>query len=169
MKLFLVVFIFVYLTTARAVEHRHEEAHVHGAGKISIAFDGLNGRIEFEAAAESILGFEYRAKSARDKAILTNALSSFKKDFNSMVQFDQNRGCVISADQVDQSFENKKSTHSNFKATYNVICKSLLADSTIRFDFSAFEHLNDIDVNIVVDELQKNIEISDKKSSVQLK
>ncbi len=164
------------LTTALATDkrknkkqHRHHQAHTHGAGKMTIAFDGLNGRIEFEVAAESILGFEYAAQTDRDKKIVDDAVKTFKQDFSQMVQFDAALGCVIVADKVEQKMEGKTSSHSDFVAAYNIQCKKALLNTKVKFNFSAYEHLNDVDVTILVDKLQKNIEITNKESSVELK
>ena len=149
--------------------HRHHQAHTHGAGKMSIAFDGLNGRIEFEAAAESILGFEYAAQTDHDKKIVDDAIKTFKQDFSKMVQFDAASGCKIMADKVEQKMESKKSNHSNFVASYNVQCQKTLLNTKVKFNFLSHEHLNDVDVIILVDKLQKNVEITNKESSVDLK
>lgn len=150
-------------------EHRHHSAHTHGAGKMSIAFDGLNGRIEFEVAAESILGFEYTPQTDRDKKIVADAIKTFQQDFAKMVQFDSTLGCAITADKVEQKMEGKTSSHSDFKASYNVTCKKTLAGTNLKFNFSQYEHLNDVDVTILADKLQKNLEITNKESSVELK
>ena len=150
-------------------KHRHHHAHEHGAGKMSIAFDGLKGRIELEMAADSILGFEYQAQTDADKATLASAIKTFENDFGKMVQLDHASECTITADKVEQKFENKKSKHSDFKASYTVECKKTLLNTTVQFDFSAYKHIHDLDVTILVDQLQKNIEITNKESSVVLK
>lgn len=150
-------------------EHRHHHAHEHGAGKMSIAFDGLKGRIELEIAADSILGFEYEAKTDADKATLATAIKTFETDFGKMVQFDAASECAITADKVEQKFESKKSKHSDFKASYNVECKKTLVNTTVKFNFAAYQHIHDLDVTILVDQIQKNIEITNKESSVVLK
>lgn len=149
--------------------HRHHEAHMHGAGKMSIAFDGTKGRIELVLAAESILGFEYRPKTDRDIIILSNATRTFQMEFGSMVQFDPTLGCLIKPDQVEQKMNDQKSSHSDFKASYNIECKKSLLKSTIKFDFSRYDSIKDIDVTVLVDKLQKNFEISNRESSIELK
>ncbi len=150
-------------------QHRQHLAHTHGAGKMSIAFDGLNGRIEFEVAAESILGFEYAPKTNSDKKVVAQAIKSFQKDFDQMLQFDSALGCVLSPDKVEQKMEGKTSSHSDFVATYNVQCKKFLINSRVKFNFSRYEHLNDLDVTILIDAFQKTIEITNKESVIDLK
>lgn len=164
------------LTTALATdkakaqkEHRHHHAHSHGAGKMSLAFDGLNGRIEFEVAAESILGFEYAPKTDKDKKTLADAIKAFQENFSKMVQFDSTLGCEMTADKVEQKMEGKTSSHSNFKASYDVTCKKSVVQSKVKFNFSQYEHLNDLDVTILADQVQKNLEMTNKESSVELK
>jgi hypothetical protein len=150
-------------------EHRHHHAHSHGAGKMSIAFDGLKGRIELELAADSILGFEHEAKTDADKATLAKAYKNFQNDFGKMVLFDAASECMITADKIEQKSEGQKSKHSDFKASYNVECKKTLLNTTVKFNFAQYQNIHDLDVTILVDQLQKNIEISNKESSVVLK
>lgn len=163
------------LTTALATdkkknkEHRHHHAHSHGAGKISMAFDGLKGRIELEITADSILGFEHEAKSDTDKATLAAAIKNFQNDFAKMVQLDAASECLLTADKVEQKIEGKKSKHSDFKASYNVECKKTILNTTIKFNFAQYQNIHDLDVTILVDQLQKNIEVSNKESSILLK
>jgi Protein of unknown function (DUF2796) len=153
----------------KKTEHRGHKAHVHGAGQLSIAFDGLKGRIELKLAAANILGFEHFAETDVDKAILENATNTFKEHFSKMVQFDATLGCVMIPDKVGQKMEKKKSKHSDFEASYNIECQKSVLNSNLKFNFGQYDQLKDIDVTILVDKLQKNLEISDKESSVTLK
>ena len=54
---------------------RSRKAHEHGSAKVSIAFETAKGApkgvIEFESPAESVVGFEYEAKTPADKAKVT--------------------------------------------------------------------------------------------------
>ncbi len=149
--------------------HRSHKSHVHGAAKMSIAFDGLKGRIELKSAAAPILGFEHSAETYVDKSILEDATNTFKKHFSKMVQFEAALGCVIIPDKVGQKMENKKSKHSDFEATYGVECQRSVLNSIVKFNFGQYDQIKDIDVTILVDKLQKNIEISNLESSVTLK
>lgn len=169
MGFILIIFTLVSSLAGAKPEHRHHEAHVHGAGKMSIAFDGLKGRIEFDAAAESILGFEYQPKTQKDKDILAKSTQTFKDNFSDLVQFEPTLGCITTVDKVEQKKEDPKSNHSDFKASYDVVCKKSVLNSKFKFNFSKFELLKDVDVTILVDQLQKNLEISNKESSVDLK
>ena len=73
------------VTFAAAKEHRHHEAHVHGSATLNIAFEKLQGKIEFKAAADSILGFEHEAKSEKDKKTVSDISSLFENNINTMV------------------------------------------------------------------------------------
>lgn len=168
MKICMSLFLAFGCISAKA-QHRQHLAHTHGAGKMSIAFDGLNGRIEFEVAAESILGFEYTPKTNSDKKVVARAIKSFQKDFDQMLQFDSALGCIFSPDKVEQKMEGKTSSHSDFVATYNVQCKKPLIGSQVKFNFSRYEHLNDVDLTILIDAFQKAIEITNKESILVIK
>lgn len=152
----------------KKAEHRELHAHTHGSATMSMAFDGPKGRIEFASPAESILGFEYEPKTAKDKETLQNMVKTFISDFSKMVQFDASLMCVFLVEKVEQKMESKSSKHSNFIVNFNVQCAKKVTDSKINFNFSRFEKLKDIDVTILADKFQKNLEISNKESSTEL-
>ena len=157
------------LSAKEKTKHRHHHAHEHGSAQLSIAFDGLKGRIELTSPADSIIGFEYVAKTAKDKETLMNAVKIFNDDFSKMVQIDSKLGCTFTVDSIEQKMESKSSKHSDFKANYNIVCLKNIIGSKIVFNFSKFDKLNDVDVTIIADQLQKNFEISNKEITVDLK
>lgn len=159
-------------------EHRHHEAHVHGGGKLNIAFDKLTGQIEFRAAAEGILGFEHIAKSDVDQKILADAKLKFESNIAKMIQFESVSGCIINKEKIEMVSEKiekkhkkskKQSQHSDFMATFKVICNKSILGTKITFDFTSFKKIQDLDVTLLVDTLQKTVEIKDQPVTVDLK
>ena len=63
--LFMVIVQSVVIRQAQA-EEGSLEAHVHGMSDLTIAVEGGEIEIEFESPAMNIVGFEYKAQSARD-------------------------------------------------------------------------------------------------------
>jgi hypothetical protein len=55
-----------YGGSAAKKRHQHS-AHVHGTAKLDIAIEERTATVEFEAPAESIIGFEHKAKTAADQ------------------------------------------------------------------------------------------------------
>lgn len=64
---------------ALAEESRELDAHEHGVGALNIAFEGNTIAMEFHAPGADIVGFEYEAKSAQDRAAIDAAVASLAK------------------------------------------------------------------------------------------
>ena len=88
-------------------KHRHHEAHVHGAAELSIAFDQLKGQVEFKAASDGLLGFEYQAQSEADKKKLAETISVFENKITQMIQLDQAANCQWTKEKVEMVFSDK--------------------------------------------------------------
>ena len=67
--------------------HRHK-THVHGTATLNIAVEEQTATVEVEAPAESVIGFEHRAKSAADQTKQATALDMLSSKIDSMVLFD---------------------------------------------------------------------------------
>ncbi len=160
--------------------HRSHEAHVHGGGTLNIAFDGANGKAEFKAASEGILGFEHEAKSEKDKKALAKAVSQFEQDFGKFVSIDSTLGCEFTKEligmQKDEDHDEdaaedhkKKGEHSDFVANLNIKCSKPIKGSKLVVDFSAFKHLKDLDITVLADDVQKSAEYKGRAVSLELK
>ena len=168
---------FSILVHAKKTEHRHNEAHVHGGATLNMAFDQLNGKIEFKAAAESVLGFEHTAKSDKDKKTLADAVSKFENNMSQMVQFDVNSGCGFTKEKIEMVPEKKdarptkkkQGQHSDFIANFKIACLKPILGTKVTFDFTSLKNVNDLDIMLLVDHLQKTAEIKSQPVTVELK
>lgn len=164
---------------AETHEHRHHEAHVHGSATLNIAFEKLQGRIEFKSAAVDIVGFEHAATSVKHKKTLSEAIRTFENDISKMVLTESQLGCTISKEKIemvaDTDGQDKKtdkkihSQHVDFVANYNVICKKEIVGSKIILDFTNFPNLKDLDVTLLADNIQKTAEIKGKQTIIDVK
>lgn len=148
-------------------EHRHHEAHVHGSAQLHIAFDNLVGKVEFKAAAHGIVGFEHKAKSAKDKKALEEAISSFENMISQMVVFEAKAECAFMKEKVEMVTES--GNHSDFVANFQVTCKQNLLGTNLTVDFTKFKKIKDLDVVVMVNDLQKSVEVKKKPVTIELK
>lgn len=170
-KLIFILICTISLAFAKEVKHEHG-AHVHGAGKLSIAFDGKSGKIEYDGAAEGILGFEHKAKSNKDKKTLADSVSKFEKDISTLIQFDSSLGCKFENEEIGQVPEDGEKDiekHSDWQAKYSVTCDKSPVGTKIKIDFTAFKLLKDLDVTVIADSVQKSEEFKGKPVFVDLK
>lgn len=66
-------------TPVLAQENRQIDAHEHGVGELNIAFDGAIVAMELHAPGADIVGFEYAAKSAEDRASVDSAVATLAR------------------------------------------------------------------------------------------
>ncbi len=62
-----------------AEETRQLDSHEHGVGELNIALDGTTISMEFHAPGADIVGFEYEAESAEDRAAIDAAVAKLAK------------------------------------------------------------------------------------------
>jgi len=85
MKTALPVILTTIAVPAFAEETRELGAHEHGVGNLDIAIDGSTVAMEFRAPGADIVGFEYVAKSAEDRAAVDEAVATLAKPLDLFV------------------------------------------------------------------------------------
>lgn len=144
-----------------------QKAHVHGSGKVDIAFDNLKGKILFHAPAESIIGFEHQAKSKKDQQKKDAALNKLHESLAEMISFDPSLGCEIRMEMYEVIAEAK---HSDVEAEYGVTCQKPPKDSSVTFKFqNKFPKLKNVQVNFVIGDLQKSLTVTKDGEILELK
>lgn len=153
---------------ASAYEHREHGAHSHGAGTLGIAFDGLKGKIDFKIPSDSIFGFEYVAKSDKDKKKRDEGLSKLETKISEMIVFESALNCRITKDKIEVVAESPK--HSDTVASYNVNCDKSPIGTELNFNFQKqFPKIKDLDVQVIADNVQKSVEANKNNTKLLLK
>lgn len=159
----------IFSITAFAGEHREHKAHAHGMAKLSMAFESNKGQIDFDIPAESVIGFEYKAKTAQDKKRQSDALKLFENKISQMIVFDDKLKCVFKKETLDVTSEVKNS-HSDIEAVFNIVCDKSPLGSDVEFNFQAvFSRIKKVEIQVVIDSLQKSVEASKNKTKLLLK
>jgi len=79
-------FILTFLAApAMAQDTRQLDSHEHGVGELNIAIDGQTVAMEFHAPGADIVGFEYEAESADDRAAVDDAVASLARPLDLFV------------------------------------------------------------------------------------
>lgn len=147
-------------------KHREHKAHQHGSGKLAIAFEGAKGEIEFEAAAEGVIGFEHQAKSDKDKKMEADAVALFETKISEMVQFDAALKCQIQKEEIKVHREGK---HADFEAEFKVTCEKSPEGSTITVDFSSVKKIKSVEITALVGAVQKSATFKKQPVKIELK
>lgn len=159
--------VFLYVLLGANVLAKSPHAHAHGLAKIAIAFDGLNGEIDFESPSQGVYGFEYAPKIDKDRRTQTESLEKLDKSIGQMVQFQNELGCVISKNKIEVSTEGK---HSEVTANFKIICQKEVAGSFIEFNIQKFfPKLHVVEVVLIAGEIQKSVKASTIGTRLEIK
>ena len=91
-----------------AEETRQLDAHEHGVGQLDIAMEGNNIGIMLHAPGADIVGFEYAATSAEDRAAVDNAVAVLARPLDLFV-LPAAAGCSVT--QASASLESEEDEH----------------------------------------------------------
>lgn len=133
---------------------RHHHAHVHGQAKLSLVFDGATGEVDFDTPADSILGFEHKARTQAQKKLLSEATQKFRDQIASMIVFPSEMECSWVPSRVELKVGS--GGHADWEAQYKVTCKVAPSKGT-RVEVKlqeAFLGLSRVEVKYVLDSVQ---------------
>lgn len=165
--IFLITFAFTNLTFAET--HREHKAHQHGAAKMAIAFDDVQGKITLELASEGLYGFEYVPKKEGDKKKQKDGLAKLEKNISHMISFSENLKCIFSKEKIEVN-QQEGGKHSDIDAVFNIKCEKDPIDSELTFNIQKyFPKLKDVDVQILIGDVQKSVEANTSGYKVELK
>jgi hypothetical protein len=164
-----------------AQETRHLEAHEHGVGQLDIAFDGQQVAMELHAPGADIVGFEYAAETAEDRAAVDAAVASLAGPLSLFV-LPEGAGCsVVQAaaeleseddhddhdeaghedhdeadhdnhDEAGHDDHENEAGHTEFHAEYLLTCADPSAITEITFAyFDSFPNALEVEVQIISD------------------
>ena len=148
-------------SAAFAEETRQLDSHEHGVGELNIAVDGSTVAIELHAPGADIVGFEYVAKSFDDRLTVKKALKSLSHPLELFLLPDSAECRVTEAeahletegahdDHADHDDHAEGPVHSEFHATYTLVCNNLSALTEITFAyFDAFENALELEVQVL--------------------
>lgn len=162
---------------AFAQETRQLDAHEHGVGQLDIAFDGAQVAMELHAPGADIVGFEYGAESAVDRAAVDTAVATLARPLDLFVLPDAAGCSVVSAsagleseedhdghgddhadgehshdDHAEKGHEEHadETSHTEFHAEYLLTCADPSAVTDITFAyFDAFPNAVEVEVQLL--------------------
>ncbi|WP_085807098.1 zinc uptake protein ZrgA [Roseovarius albus] len=89
---------------------RQLEAHEHGVGTLNIAVDGAVVAMEFHAPGADIVGFEYEAESAEDRAAIEDAIATLSKPLD-LFQVPEAANCSVTQASAELESEEDHGAH----------------------------------------------------------
>ena len=162
----------IIATPVLAEDSRHLDAHEHGVSQLDIAFDGQQIAMELHAPGADIVGFEYAATSAEDRAAVDAAVAALARPLDlfqlpelaqcSVVQASAELEIEADHDDHDDHAEEaghddhddhaEEAGHAEFHAEYLLTCGDPAAVSEVSFAFfETFPNAQEIEVQIIAD------------------
>jgi|TARA_B110000238_G_scaffold189045_1_gene220701 hypothetical protein len=173
---------------AFAQEARQLGTHEHGVGQLDIAFDGDQIAMELHAPGADIVGFEYEAASAEDRAAIDAAVATLAKPLGLFV-LPEVAGCSVvnvsaglesEEDHDDHDDEHAgeedghddhadEAGHTEFHAEYLLTCADPSAVTNITFAyFDAFPNALEVEVQVIFDTGARSFEIESDAPTLDL-
>ena len=132
-------------------KHDHDkkgslDAHVHGLSIINIVQEKNKVLFDIEMPGFDTVGFEYKAKSQKDKDLVKNALNMLKNPVN-LFSIPSAANCKI-LNNSSKILEEKN--HTEFRAKYEYNCSNITKFSSITFNiFDSFKNSKDLELNVI--------------------
>lgn len=179
-------------TSVSAEDTRQLDAHEHGSGQLDIAFDGPQIALELHAPGADIVGFEYAAVSAKDRAAVDAAVATLAGPLDLFV-LPKAAGCsVVQAaaklesddghDDHDDEHVHKdhaheehddqvtETGHTEFHAEYLLTCADPSAITRITFAyFDTFPNALEVEVQIISDAGATSFEVERDAPTLDLR
>lgn len=184
-------------TPVFAQETRQLDAHEHGVAQLDIAMDGQQIAMELHAPGADIVGFEYAAESADDRAAVDNAVAALARPLELFVLPDV-AGCSVvqaaagleseedhggEAEEHDEHAKDdhddhkddhdnheEQAGHTEFHAEYLLTCTDPNAATDITFAFfDAFPNALEVEVQLISDTGAKSFEVERDTPTLDLR
>ena len=187
----LIALALVSTTPVFAEQTRQLDAHEHGVGQLDIAFDGKQILMELHAPGADIVGFEYAAESAEDRAKVDAAVAMLARPLDLFViteaagctlvqasaELERDEGQVGHEDEHDDHEDanhQEKNTdepgHTEFHAEYLLACANPGAVTKITFTyFDAFPNALEVEVQLISNKGATSFEVERDAPTLDLR
>lgn len=154
--------------SANVLAERALHAHEHGAIVLEVGIEGKMATFSVDGPAESFLGFEYVAKTTKEKKVFNEAKKLWSKNFFELVSFDKALECKLSGDKFEQKVEKKEGVHSDVEASMTVSCSKDLKGAKLLVNLKKhFKNIKKLKMELVGNET-KSIDIKSDSFEVNL-
>lgn len=183
--------------SAHAESSRELDAHEHGVGQLNMAFEGKDVLIEIHAPGADIVGFEYEAETAEDRAKIDQAVATLAKPLDLFVMPQSAKCSVVSAhaelesedeehahdddhkdeheehahdNDHDDHKEHAEASHTEFHAEYRLACAEPSKIDRIDFAyFTTFPNALELEVQLLTAKGAQGFEVERDAPTLDLK
>ena len=155
---------------------RQVGAHVHGAGKLTLAIEGRTVSLEFDAPAQDIVGFEARPRTDKQRAAVEQATMTLRDPFK-LFSPTPAAGCTVESAASELVFEESgtpqgatEAAHAEFQGRYSLVCQSIEALQGIDFPyFKLFPRAEEVEVQVIAPAGQRSFDVKRSRPRLSLR
>ena len=134
-------------------------AHTHGSVHLDLATEKNRILVFLKSPSDSFLGFEYKAKTKREKMIVSKAKKEWTDNLLSYLDSTVLQDCKITKSKWEQKFEGKR--HSNIVAEAYIDCQNKLVGRVLNINFhERYKKIKTIRLKLI----RENGTVANKKS-----
>ena len=141
----LLVFTLFALTISSKLSAVSLDAHIHGKVNLDIASDKDELLIMLKTPSESILGFEYMAKSEAEKKLIKLVKEDWNNNLFKFFNLEKAEYCKVTSSKWEQIFSGKN--HSHILAESYIKCKGQLKEKSLTIALKKYCK-NIVEINI---------------------
>lgn len=104
----------VVLSSNVFAEQKRYDAHQHGAASVNVVAEGKSVTVQLKTPANSIYGFEHKAKTKTDFERRDTAIAKLKSSAPGMFILDANLNCTLSSADVEPFVTDEHRSHAKF-------------------------------------------------------
>jgi hypothetical protein len=162
--------------------------HQHGHGSLNLAVEGQTVQMALEVPGADIVGFEYEATTAEDRAKVQAAEEKLAQPLALFV-LPRNAGCKVTsakvvmtrASEIDHDAheheedahaeaDGHEADHSEFHAEYVLSCSNVAAITTISFPyFDAFPSSEELAVTLITEKSQEAFKVNREHALIDIR
>lgn len=107
-----------------------------------------NAEVEIKISMKNAYGFDKKPETSNEKQIVQNIDNRFKNEYFKMIEI-EDITCTYNLDKIEKKFFKPKNNKINLlKIKYEVRCEEPVKDHEIKLDFSDFQHIDFIHVEL---------------------
>ena len=160
--------IFITLFMLNSFGAKSLPAHEHGSVKLDLAVDNKTLLVMLNSPSESFLGFEYKAKSKKEKRLLEEVKTDWNKNLLNFIGTKELKSCRITKSSWKQKFTS--SSHSNIVAESYIDCPNKLSGKKITLKLmSKYQRIKKIHIQLIRDNGSAESKTFKKNTNIALK
>jgi hypothetical protein len=152
----------------------HQHAHVHGVAKLGVAVQDQTVTISLESPLDSVIGFEHRASTPAQKAMV-DALRARMKAPQDLFRFDAAAACTFSKSEAESAIfqpapaNGAGEEHADLDASFEFTCAH--PDKLTTLDvalFQVYPKLKKLDVDVATGNGQFKRDLASPQRTISL-